>query len=105
MIRDIAEAMHLDESGAVTLRDLVELSGLAEAVLRELVDYGALQPVDVTAPAWTFTTEVVVTARTAQRLQHDFELDVHALAVVLRYVERIDSLESEIRALRARALR
>ncbi len=105
MTRDIVDAMQLDQSTAVTLRDLVELSGLAEAVLRELVDYGALQPVDVSATVWTFTTEVVVTARTAQRLQRDFELDPHSLAVVLRFIERIDTLEAELHRLRARLAR
>jgi uncharacterized protein (UPF0335 family) len=40
-------------------------------------------------------------ARTAWRIRHDFELDLHAVSVVLGYVERIERLESEIRTLRA----
>ena len=44
----------------------------------------------------------VVVARTAGRLRRDFELDAHSLSVVLRYVQRVEALEAELRALRAR---
>ena len=41
-------------------------------------------------------------AKTASRIRHDFELDAHAVSVVLCYVERIERLEDELRALRAK---
>ncbi len=41
-------------------------------------------------------------ARTASRIRHDFELDPYGVSVVLGYVERIERLEAEIRALRAK---
>ena len=101
MTRDIGEAMRLDAQQALTLRELVELSGLAESMLRELVDYGALEPLEWSASTMTFGAHCVVIARTARRLSHDLELDAHAVAVMLRLVERIEALEAEVRALRA----
>ena len=98
---EIAEAVTMDERGVLTLEQLVELSDLPESELRALVDYGALAPVDPGAERWTFTTSWVVVARTASRLRRDFELDAHSLSVVLQYVQRIDTLEAELRALRA----
>ena len=98
---EIAEAMDLDEHGVLTLSQLVEVSDLPEADLRALVDDGALTPVDPAAPSWTFTASWVVVARTAGRLRRDFELDAHSLSVVLRYAQRVDALEAELRALRA----
>ena len=98
---DIADALRLDVQQVLTLRDLQELSGLAESMLRELVDYGALEPLEWSASTMTFGAHCVVVARTARRLSHDFELDTHAVAVMLRFVERIESLEAEVRALRA----
>jgi chaperone modulatory protein CbpM len=98
---EIAEAITLDEQGLVTLDQLVEVAGLP-AELRALVDYGALAPVDPAAASWTFTASYVVVARTAGRLRRDFELDAHSLSVVLRYVQRVEALEAELRALRAR---
>ena len=98
---EIAEAVSLDERGVLTLEQLVELSDLPEVELRALVDYGALAPVDPRAAQWTFTAYWIGVARTASRLRRDFELDAHSLSVVLQYVQRIETLEAELRALRA----
>ena len=92
----------LDASAAaLTFEDLVARSGLSAAVLRELVEYGALEPIDRAASAWTFESRVIVIACTAQRLHRDLELDAYALAVALRYVEQVESLQREVRRLRA----
>ncbi len=99
---DIAEALAMDERGVLTLSQLVEVSDLSEADLRALVDYGALTPVDPTASSWTFTASWIVVARTAGRLRRDFELDAHGLSVVLQYAQRVEALEAELRAMRAR---
>ena len=102
MKREYCEAIHLEAHGTLTLRELEELSGLAEAMLRELVDYGALAPDDQRAPTWTFPGEVLTVVRTAGRLQRAFELDAPALALVLRMHEEMRALEAEVRRLRAR---
>jgi chaperone modulatory protein CbpM len=99
---EIADAITLDEKGLVTLDQLVEAADLPAEELRALVDYGALAPVDPAAASWTFTASYVVVAQTAGRLRRDFELDAHSLSVVLRYVQRVEALEAELRALRAR---
>jgi len=102
MSREIAEALSLDERVTLTLDQMVEMSELPVEDLRALVDYGALAPVDPAASSWTFTASWVVVARTAGRLRRDFELDAHSLSVVLRYVQRVEALEAELRALHAR---
>ena len=99
---EIAEAVDLDESGVLTLAQLVEQSELPEMELRALVDYGALTPIDPQAASWTFTASWVVVARTAGRLRRDFELDAYSLSVVLQYAQRVAALEAELRALHAR---
>jgi hypothetical protein len=40
--------------------------------------------------------------RRASGLRRDFDLDTHALSIVLGYAERVDALEAELRSLRAR---
>lgn len=105
MTREPADALPFDEQSAFSLTEVLQLSGLAEQVLRELVTYGALDPIDPSAVTLRFSSRCVVVARTASRLQRDFELDAHALAVVLSFAERIEALEGELRALHARALR
>jgi len=94
------DAEWLEKQGEVTVAGLVALSGLTEAELRELVEYGALTPVDPDAGEWLFAAPCVITVRTASRLRHDFELDAPGLALALSLIERVDRLEAELRRLR-----
>jgi chaperone modulatory protein CbpM len=95
------EAERIDDEAMLSYTELVAVSGASEQVVREMVSYGMLTPHGADAATWTFTTRSLVVVRKAQRLQRDFELDTHAVTVVLRYLERIEALETQIRSLRA----
>ena len=99
---ELTEAVWLDEHGAITLLELADCSGLSETELRELVDLGALEPLDREARDWNFRAHCIVSARAACRLRDDFELDTHGLAVVLSLLERVHELEHELQRLHAR---
>lgn len=96
-----ADAQWLHEHAEVSFEELAELSGLAPELLRELVDYGALVPVDAHSDHWSFTSDCVVIVRTVSRLRQDFDLDAGALAVALNLVERIHGLEAQLAELRS----
>jgi chaperone modulatory protein CbpM len=95
------DAVWLHAGAQVTLVELSHASGLAEDVLRELVEFGALAPVVRETPEWCFSADCVVRVRTAARLRTDLELETPAVALVLNYLERIQRLEAELRHLRA----
>ena len=97
----LMESSWLDEQHEISLTELVELSGLTEAEIRELVGYGALNPLDPEAEEWAFCGKCLVTVRTASRLRDDFELNSHTLALALSFVDRIRELEMELSKLRA----
>ena len=96
------DVIWMDRSQLVSIDDLVGLSGLSESEIRELVDAGALLPVNAQEQPWTFGADCVVTVRRASRLREDLELDMHALALALTLLEQIRALESELSQLRAR---
>jgi hypothetical protein len=95
------EALRVDERGELSFAQLIEFSGMTEGELRELVDYGALVPMDPATPSWTFPGDTLPIARSAGRLRREFDLDLHGVSVLLRFIERIEELEAELRALRA----
>jgi chaperone modulatory protein CbpM len=95
---EITEARWLDAGDRLTLAELAELSGLPPELLRQLIELEALPSSNAAA---TFGADCLDLARTACRLQHDFDLDAGALALVLRLLERIRGLEDELRALQA----
>jgi chaperone modulatory protein CbpM len=95
------EVFWLDEQRVVSLRELVEFSGLGESELLELVHTGALPARHAPGGELAFSARVVTMARTACRLRDDLELDTRGLAVALRLLERVRDLEAEVSRLRA----
>jgi len=95
------EVLWLDEHRVVSLTELVEVSGLREDELLDLVHSGALPTRDEPGGGVVFNARVVTMARTACRLRDDFELDTRGLAVALRLLERVRDLEGEVARLRA----
>lgn len=99
------ELTWLDARESVTLTDLSQVCGLSADELDELVDYGALVPLGPPPPIQTlyrFSAEWVTPLRTASRLRRDFDLDIFSMGMLLDYLNRIEGLEREMRALRAK---
>lgn len=101
------EALFLEEHILIALEELAQASGLSTQDVIELVEYGVFEPVgtDVVGHgdmrAWRFAARCIVTARTASRLRQDFDLPTSGLALVLSLLERIETLERQVRALEA----
>ena len=95
------DAVWMDAHYEYSIADLEQSTGMSEAELRELVDYGALVPDDPHGTRWTFSGDIVVTAQTAGRLHADLELEPQALALALALIKRIRELEAQISSLRA----
>lgn len=91
----------LDSSQLVSISDLVDLSGLTEREVHELVEFGALVPLDAEEIPWRFSADCVVTVRKASRLRDDLELDSHAVVLALTLLEQICALEAELVQARA----
>ncbi|MFM9887291.1 MAG: chaperone modulator CbpM [Burkholderiales bacterium] len=87
---------HMDD---LQLQQLVEASGLTEEDVRELIDYGVFHPVGVRVEEWRFEGSALVIGRRLARLQKAFELQPPGLALVHAFIERIDALERELRAM------
>ena len=60
----------------------------------QLIDTGAIAALDARA---------LQVARTAARLRGDFEIDPHGVALAMTLLRRIEHLENELCALRARS--
>ena len=101
MTTEFDEAAWMNEHTRITLEELAALSGLNDSLLRELVDYGVLAPLNPEEARWHFSAHCVVTVRTAGRLHSDFDLEPNALALTLSLLDRIRGLEEQLRGLRA----
>jgi hypothetical protein len=88
------------EQHVLSLPELADISGLPSPVLEELLECGAIAPIE--GNDLRFGAAALRAARTARRLQADFELDAQALAVALGLLDRVAELEAQLRELRAR---
>jgi chaperone modulatory protein CbpM len=95
------EVLWLDEHRAISLAELVAVSGLSERELLELVQAGVIPARESGGTGYTFSARIVTVARTASRLRDDLELDMHGLGIALRLLDRVQDLEAEIARLRA----
>ena len=95
------EAVWLTEDTQFSLAQLAELAGIPESEVRELVDYGAVTPVDPESSPWIFNGKCLLIIRTASRLRVSFDLEPHGVALIVSLLERIHDLEAQLGSLRA----
>lgn len=84
----------------LTLAQVAQLSGIGEADLRGLVDYGVLTPVTAEGETWAFDIGCVMTLQRAERLRRDLALDGHAFALAVMLLNQITALEGQLRSAR-----
>lgn len=99
MNTDLTELVWLDHHHEVSFDELSELTGLAELELRQLVDSGALNPINPDEERWNFSGHWVLSIRTLSRLKQDFELEPNAFSLTLVFLERIRTLELKLQEL------
>ncbi len=98
------DAVWLEEHYLLTMDDLGDRWGMDTDQLHELIAHGVLEPVGGRGGSGgrgRFSLETAAVAQVACRLQHDLELDAHAVGVVLGLLQRVRSLEDELIRLRA----
>jgi chaperone modulatory protein CbpM len=95
------EALWLTDDNEFTFAELADLSGISAAELNELVDYGAVTPINPELLPWLFNGSCLLTIRTACRLRLTFDLEPHGVALTVTLLDRIHGLEAQIASLRA----
>lgn len=82
----------------LSLGEFAQVSGLTADQIQELVELGILAPSGASAHEWLFNHQAMALARRLRRLQEDLdlELDLHALALGFRLLERINELEGQL---------
>jgi chaperone modulatory protein CbpM len=98
----ISESIWLNDSDLCSLAHIVEVSGLAEHDVLDLVEAGILEPTNDDPHNYLFRIDCIVMARKARRLRDDFELNPEGLALALNLLRRVNQLEQELAGLRTK---
>ena len=102
MKQKILNGTLLDEQTELTLNDLCFACSSSEEWIIELVDEGALEPVNFQVTGyqqtqWLFSANSLQRARTAMRLQRDLNINLSGVALALDLLEEIEILETQLR--------
>jgi chaperone modulatory protein CbpM len=95
------DGVWLDGGDNLSRDELACATGLSDAELGELIEYGAVRPVQVFGTQPRFSPDCLPALRHAARLRRDFDLDLFAVAMLLEYLARIDSLERQVHSLQS----
>jgi hypothetical protein len=87
------------EATWLSVSEFTQVAGLQQTDVITLVEVGILKPVGQSVNDWAFDNEAMTLARRLRRIREDLELDldVHALALGFRLLERITELEAALR--------
>lgn len=99
----VHESLWLNERHTVDMPELSRVCGLSTDELLELMDYGALAPLNIQPQPPVFSASCIAPLRQATGIRSDFDLDIFTVAILLGYINRITELERQLRALRAQA--
>jgi chaperone modulatory protein CbpM len=91
----------LDEE-EISLAELSRTCRVHAEWVMELVHEGVIEPrgvaVSAQTPQWRFAATTIVRVQKARRLQHDLGVNLPGVALALELLDRIDALESRLRA-------
>jgi chaperone modulatory protein CbpM len=88
----------LDESEEITLADLTRACRVHAEWVLELIEEGVIEPRGPGGPQYRFAATTVVRVEKARRLQNDLGVNLPGVALALQLLDRIDALESRLRA-------
>ena len=97
----VLDATWLNEGDSCTMVHLSEVSGLDRSELQMLMDSGALSPLPDAGDGPAFASSAILVAHAARRLRDDFELNPNGLALAMRLLARVETLERELNRFKA----
>lgn len=94
----MTESITTLEATWLSVTEFTQVAGLQQTDVVSLVEVGVLKPSGHSLSDWVFDSNAMSLARRLRRIREDLELDldVHALALGFRLLERISELESAL---------
>lgn len=95
----IMNGLILDETTTLTLEELSFACSVRVERIVELVDEGILEPMGREFNEWCFSGPSLGRARIAMHLQHDLDINLAGVALVLDLMDELEILRARLRRL------
>jgi chaperone modulatory protein CbpM len=83
----------------ISFPDLCELTELPHTTVIEIVEQGIIEPVGEGPDSWSFSTQMIVVTKKAQRLHRDLGIDWSGIGLALTLLDEVEKLRIENRCL------
>lgn len=90
----------LDEHLRLQLQELAELCNTTPSVIVEMVEYGLFEPEGRRQEEWKFSGTTVKKLNTALRLQHDLEINLPGVVVIVDMLDELMQLRAQLASLK-----
>jgi chaperone modulatory protein CbpM len=102
---EILELNFEHSPSSYTLHEICDICQSSVDRIRELIDYGVINPIAESSTEWRFTIRSVAQARRAFRLERDLELNLAGIALALELIDENEQLRHELQVARAHLAR
>jgi chaperone modulatory protein CbpM len=83
----------------ISFPDLCELTELPSTTVIEIVEQGIIEPVGEGPDSWSFSTQMIVVTKKAQRLHRDLGIDWSGIGLALTLLDEVEKLRAENKCL------
>lgn len=97
MQEKIVTGILIDEDTELSLNDLSRACSSSAEWIIELVEQGALEPINYQQTQWRFTGNSLQRARTAMRLQRDLGINLAGVALAMDLLDEVEQLRARLR--------
>ena len=103
MVQQIFKSQAIETCESLDLQALSSLCNISPEDVRELVEYGAIKPLNSTELEILFSVDYIKPLQSACQIRHDYDLDLFSVVIFLGFLNRIEELESKVQHLLATA--
>lgn len=98
------EVIWPEVADTVSLTDLALACTMSLDDLRELMDFGALLPLDIKQAEPMFAVGYMESLRVAGKLRRDYDLELFVVVILMDYLQHIGQLEAQLQSLLAHSV-
>jgi chaperone modulatory protein CbpM len=86
----------------LSLIELCQITLMPRNIILEIINHGIIEPIGNEPEGWQFDFKMLSTARKAQRLQRDLEIDWSGVAFAISLIDELEQLRGEKECLKLR---
>jgi hypothetical protein len=103
MSQQIFKNPSIETCDFLDLHALSSLCNISPEEVRELVDYGAIKPMNSTMLEIQFSVDYIKPLQSACQIRQDYDFDLFSVVIFLGFLNRIEELEAKVQHLLATA--